>query len=177
MDQRKLRVLAYCVFMRSIYLHNKILFEASTDEDKVRMSRAAPTFVGDINRMLVEYMILQVCNITDPAQDFRKNENHTIAFLLQHYDLSADPETTQRVAQLDARLQAFREKLLPARNKLISHSDRDAILAGQTLGGAPQDEWDEFWLNLQDVVCIIYEKVSARRFTSTAWRCRTPTGC
>lgn len=154
----------HCVFMRSIYLHGKILFEASTDEDKARMSRAAPTFFGDINKLFVEYMILQVCKITDKAQDFRKNDNHTIAFLLQHYDFSADPATMQRLAQLDDRLQAFRQKLLPARNKLISHSDRDAILAGQALGGAPQSEWDEFWLNLQDIVCIIYEKVFDKPF-------------
>ena len=131
----------HCVFIRSIYLHSKILFETSTDKDKVRMSRAAPTFFGDVNRMFVEYMILQVCKITDPAQDFRKNDNHTIAFLLRHYDFSVDLKTTQRLAHLDARLQAFRQMLLPARNKLISHSDRDAIMAGQALGGAPQSEW------------------------------------
>jgi hypothetical protein len=149
----------HCVFMRSIYLHGRILFETSTDEDKGRMSRAAPTFFGDINRMFVEYMILQVCKITDPAQDFRKNDNHTIAFLLRHYDFSSDPTTRERLHQLDGQLQAFRQMLLRARNKLISHSDRQAILAGQALGGAPQTEWDEFWLNLQSVVCVIYEKV------------------
>jgi hypothetical protein len=154
----------HCVFMRSIYLHCKILFEVSTDEDKARMSRAAPIFFGDINKMFVEYMILQVCKITDPAHDFRKNDNHTIAFLLEHYDFSAAPTTMQRLAQLDALLQAFRQKLLPARNKLISHSDRGAILGGQNLGGASQSEWNEFWLNLQDVVFIIYEKVFGTPF-------------
>jgi hypothetical protein len=152
-----------CVFMRSVYLHARILFEASA-EDTVRMSCAAPTFFGDLNKMFVEYIILQVCKITDHAQDFRKNDNHTIAFLLQHYDFSADPATAQRLAQLDKGLQAFRQKLLPARNKLISHADRDAIMAGQALGGAPQSEWNEFWLNLQDVVCIIYEKVFGTPF-------------
>jgi hypothetical protein len=58
--------------------------------------------------------------------------------------------------------------LLPARNKLISHSDRDAIMAGLALGGAPQSEWDEFWLNLQAVVCIIYEKVFGTPFQINA---------
>lgn len=153
-----------CVFMRSIYLHGQILFEASSDKDKARMAQAASTFFGDINRMIVEYMILQVCKITDPARDFRKNDNHTIAFLLQHYDFSADPAKAQRLAQLDGRLQAFRQKLLPARNKLISHADRDAILAGHALGGASQSEWNQFWLDLQDVVCIIYEKVFGTPF-------------
>ena len=50
----------------------KNLFETSTAVDKARMSRAAPTFFGDINRMFIEYMILQVCKITDPAHDFEK---------------------------------------------------------------------------------------------------------
>lgn len=128
------------------------------------MERAAPTFFGDLNRMFVEYMILQVCKITDPAQDIRKNDNHTIAFLMKHYDFSSDPTTRQRLNQLGGRLQAFRQMLLPARNKLISHSDRQAVLAGQSLGDAPQSEWDEFWLNLQSVVCIIYEKVLGTPF-------------
>ena len=47
----------HCVFMRSIYLHGKFLFETSTDEDKGRMSRAAPTFFGDINRMFRAYPV------------------------------------------------------------------------------------------------------------------------
>jgi hypothetical protein len=149
----------HCVFMRSIYLHGRTLFESSTVKDKERMTRAAATFFGDLNRMFVEYTILQVCKITDPAQDFRKNDNHTIAFLLKHYDFSSDPTTLRRLNELDGRLQAFRQMLLPARNKLISHSDRQAIRTGQSLGGAPQSEWDDFWLNLQSAVCIIYEKV------------------
>ncbi len=149
----------HCVFVRSLFLHCKILFEISSDEDRAWMSRVAPVFFGDINRMLREYIILQVCKITDPARDVRKNDNHTIAFLLQHYDFSTAPATKRRLGQLDALLQAFREKLLPARNKIIAHSDRNTILAGRALGGAPQSEWDEFWRHLQELVCIVHEKV------------------
>ena len=32
-----------CVFMRSIYLHGQIMFEASSDKDKPRMAQAAST--------------------------------------------------------------------------------------------------------------------------------------
>jgi hypothetical protein len=86
----------HCVFMRSVYLHGKKLFEHSTPEDKDRMGRAAPTLFGDLNRVFIEYMILQVCRITDPAEDFRKNDNHTIAFLLKRYDFQAEPTTKAR---------------------------------------------------------------------------------
>lgn len=153
-----------CVYMRSIYLHRNILFETSTDKDTDRMHRAAPTFFGDLSRMLVEYIILQVCKITDPARDLRKNDNHTIAFLLQHYSSILPSKAAQDLKSLDADLQAFRVKLLPARNKLISHADRSAILAGQNLGGVPQSEWNEFWINLQDAVCIIYQEVFGTPF-------------
>lgn len=154
----------HSVFMRSVYLHGRALFEASTDKEKARMSRAAPTFFGDLNSMFVEYTILQVCKITDPAQDFKKNDNHTIAFLTKHYDFSSDPAAAKRLAELDTRIQAFRAKLLPARNKLISHSDRATILAGQSLGGAPQRDWNQFWIDLQEVVEIIYKKVFGTTF-------------
>ena len=64
-----------------------------------------------------------------------------------------------RLASLADRLHAFRKKLIDARNKVISHADREAIRVGLPLGAAPDGDWNEFWLNLQDLVCIIHEKV------------------
>src|SRR5262245_23367387 len=154
----------YCVFMRSIYLHTRELFETSSAGDKALMDATAGTFFGDLNRMLNEYVILQVCKITDPAHDIRKNDNHTIAFLLEHYDFSSDPSILKRLKELDASMRAFREKLLPARNKLISHLDRDAILADCPLGAAADEEWSQFWLDLQDFICIVHRKVIGSSF-------------
>jgi hypothetical protein len=114
-------------------------------------------FFGDLSRMFLEYIILQLCKITDRARDFHKNENHTVAFLLQHYDFSSDPVKQGRLAVLEAELQAFRQKLLPARNKLISHADRAAIMAGHALGGVPDADWEKFWLELDELVGIIHE--------------------
>jgi hypothetical protein len=153
-----------CVFMRSIYLHAKTLFELSSAEDKDRMARTANTLFGDLNRMFVEYMILLVCKITDPAKDAHNNDNHSVAFLLQHYDFSDDSATTKRLVNLADRLHAFRKKVIGARNKVISHSDREAIRAGRPLGAAPDGDWNEFWLDLQEFVCIVHEKVLGTSF-------------
>src|SRR5271166_3131119 len=89
-----------CVFMRSIYLHGQTLFDRSTADDKDRMARTANTLFGDLSRMFVEYMILQVCKITDPAKDARNNDNHTVAFLLQHYDPRNGGWNTQNVHKI-----------------------------------------------------------------------------
>jgi AbiU2 len=155
----------HCVFMRSIYLHARELFETCSADDRALMNATARTFFDDLNWVLNEYIILQVCKITDPAQDYRNNDNHTIAFLLQHYDFSNDPPTTlTRLEELRADLQAFREKLLPARNKLISHLDRDAILTGRPLGAASDEEWNQFWLDLQDFIYIVHRKIMGSSF-------------
>jgi hypothetical protein len=154
----------YCVFMRSIYLHNRELFENSSADDKALMSSTAGTLFGDLNWALREYIILQACKITDPARDNRGNDNHTIAFLLEHYDFSSDPPTLKRLEELQVHLEAFRKKLVPARNKLIAHLDRAAILAARPLGAATNDEWNQFWLDLQDFIEIVYRKVTGLRF-------------
>jgi HEPN superfamily AbiU2-like protein len=154
----------YCVFMRSIYLHARELFETSSPDDRYLMEATAGAFFGDLNQVLKEYIILQVCKITDQAQDFRNNDNQTIDFLLQHYDFSDDPPILERLNQLRADMQAFRAKLLPARNKLISHSDRDSILAGRPLGAASDEEWNQFWVDLQDLINIVHRKVTGSSF-------------
>jgi len=46
--------------MRSIYLHARELFETSSADDKALMGATASTFFGDLNRVLNEYVILQV---------------------------------------------------------------------------------------------------------------------
>ena len=149
----------HCVFMRSVYLHARTLFETSTTDEKALMARAANTFFGDLSMVLTEHLILQVCKITDPARDFKKNENHTLALMLERFDFSSDPQISAQLGRLHDNIQAFSNKLRPARNKLISHSDKLSILASQPLGAATPQEWDQFWLDLQDVLCILRQKI------------------
>jgi hypothetical protein len=153
----------HCVFIRSVYRHLEILFVNSTENYKKRMLHIAQFFFEDLNNILVEYIILTVCKITDPAQDNRKNDNHTIDYLIKHYDCRADVATAERLDRLCARIKAFRKKLLPARNKLIAHSDRKTIMEGTPLGATEPGEWDQFWHDLDDVVLIIQEKALVER--------------
>jgi len=149
----------HCVFMWSVYRHSKVLFEHNSDDDRARMERTASIFFGDICRILHEYVILQVCKITDPPRSLGKKDNHTVDFLLERYGTGDDPEAKRQLDVRRDRLMAFRAKVLPARNKFISHSDRDAIMAGQSLGGMPDAEWEYFWSDLERLVGILHEKV------------------
>jgi hypothetical protein len=87
---------------------------------------------------------------------------------VQHYDFSNDPLISERLNNLHAKTQAFAAKLRPARNKLISHADRAAISAGLALGAATDQEWNQFWLDLEDFIWIVHWKVIGSSFRLNA---------
>src|SRR5262249_43901705 len=131
---------------------------------KSRLRTTPCMFFGDLHQALNDYVTLQACKIPAPAHDNRGNDNPTIAFLLEHYDFSSDPPILKRLEELQARLEAFGKKLVAARNKLIAHLDRAAILAARPLGAATDEEWDQFWLDLEKFINIVHRKVTGSSF-------------
>jgi hypothetical protein len=148
----------YCVYVRSVYMHGHTLFEAADQADKDMLEGTAPVFFGDLNKVLIEYVILQVCKITDPAKDIRGSENHTTGFFAATADFLSEPDKGRRLSDLHATMQKLREKLKPARDKVISHLDRNAVLTKTNMGAATNDEWAQFWHALDEFVAILYEK-------------------
>lgn len=148
----------YAVYVRSVYMHGRTLYETAEQSDKYMMESAAPVFFGDLNKVLIEYVILQVCKITDPAKDNRGNENHTTEFFVASADFSSEPDKADRLAQLNKSMQVLRRKLKPACDKVISHLDRNAALSKTIMGAASKDEWSQFWRDLDEFVAILYEK-------------------
>lgn len=151
----------YCIYMRGIFEHLNTLYETSDAAEKKLMHDAAPIFFQDLNHILVEYVIQQICKITDPAEQRFKNKvvvNHTVEFFVKNADFATAPEKLDRLKELQAAMDRFRDKLKPARDKLISHLDRDAVLADANLGAALTSDWDAFWADLQEFVAILHER-------------------
>ena len=55
----------YCVHLRSVWRHYQILFEEG-ELRRALLHRIAPVFFGDLNQILIEQLILQICKLTDP---------------------------------------------------------------------------------------------------------------
>ena len=147
-----------CADMRATYMHYRELFEPDNSHDAI-FRNIAPLFFGDINRVLVSYIILEACKLADPARDFRGNKTLSVEFFVNHTDFSNDPTAFDHLKDRASKLRAFGKKLKPARNKLIAHCDRTTILSGiRGLGGADTDEWTEFWLDVQAFVNILCER-------------------
>jgi hypothetical protein len=50
----------------------------------------------------------------------------------------------------------FRKRVLPARKWFIAHLDLSAVRLDQPLGAASNDDWKQFWLDLQDFVQLMF---------------------
>jgi putative transcriptional regulator len=146
-----------CVYARSVYMHYKAIFE-ETQLGENPLSKLSPYFFGDLGWMFREYIILQVCKLTDPAVDGRGNENLTVKFLAANADFRSDPAGAVELRARAGKIEQFRSQLKPARDKFISHLDRKSISDGQPLGGAPTDAWADFWLDLQVFVKLLWKR-------------------
>ena len=143
-----------CVLLRSQWAHFMTLFEES-DLKRELLYTTAPTFFADLNRLFVEHLVLHICRLTDEAQTMGR-KNLTVKFLVEHSDWSSAPDTLAKLKPISDSIHRFRKRVLPARKWFIAHLDLSAVRLDQPLGAASNDEWKQFWLDLQDFVQLMF---------------------
>jgi len=147
-----LRFYGLCVQLRSSAAHHNILFGLS-EAQRSRLWGIAGIFFSDLHGLLRDQIIQYVCKLTDPAISGSKRNPHinlTIKHFLANCDFANDLARRDQLVALSVAIHLFADKIRPARDKLISHSDHAAIMAELPIGAAPQVEWDEFWSNLSE---------------------------
>ncbi len=134
-----------CIWLRICYNTYADLYE-SGDQVIETLSVTANIFFGDLSRILSEYFCLQACKITDPEKTCGKPNltvDH-INVLLRESNLMTD-----HIDRYSSELHHYRDLVVGARNRLIAHSDREAVLKGLTLGMHTKQEMEAFVENLQ----------------------------
>jgi hypothetical protein len=143
-----------CVLLRSQWAHFMTLFEGS-DLKRELLYTTAPTFFSDLNRLFIEHLVVHICRLTDEAQTMGR-KNLTVKFLIEHSDWSSAPDTLAKLKPISNSIHRFRKRVLPARKWFIAHLDLSAVRLDQPLGAASNDEWKQFWLDLQDFVQLMF---------------------
>jgi len=146
-----------CEHLRAVWLHYQVLFEES-ELRRSLLHRIAPIFFDDLSQVFIEHLVLQVCRITDPALAKRGRVNLTLDYVLREGNFAAAPGDLVRLTELHGSIAGFRSKIVPARNRLVSHLDREAVMGGRPLGGASKAEWDAFWTDLEAFLHIVYTR-------------------
>jgi hypothetical protein len=144
----------------------KVLFEDEQPSCQTLMKKTAPSFFEDLNGILHAYLLLECAKITDPATT-GNYENFTVDSLVRGIcwpddaasldSLPDDKNILKELKSLQAITEGFRSYIGCARNKLLAHLDRGAVLSGEPLGVFPKGEDKTFFDALQKTCDIAHE--------------------
>jgi hypothetical protein len=153
-----------CVWARSVRTHFAVLFESGKRRHEL-LAEVANTFFGDLNTILIEYLLLQQCKLTDPASSGKNKDNLTTNYILT---LGWPAETAAVLRDANDYLMEFRSKVVDARRKLVAHSDLKTRVSLTALGTFTEEEESSFWSVLQRFVNAAHEEAIGGPFEITA---------
>ena len=133
------------IWLRTVFNISDTLYSPDTKAETI-LKRTAPQFFADLNHILIEYWVLLVCRLTDPPRTGRR-ENLTAQTLIEYLGklglLSATIEAEAMA------LQQYRDLLSTARNRVVSHADKETFLNPALLGTHSATQVTAFLEHLQ----------------------------
>ena len=143
----------WLVIVRHTY---RVLFEDKQPSCQTLMEKTASSFFADLKRILQEYLLLECAKITDPATT-GNHENFTVDCLVRNICWPDDKNILKELESLQAITEEFRSYIGPARNKLLAHLDRTAVLSGELLGEFPEGKGKDFFGALEKICNITHK--------------------
>lgn len=148
----------YIFRLKQIHYIYRELF--ADDGTRSLMERTAYAFFRDLNDILVDYFLLEVAKLTDPATSRVGNEmreNFTVANLIETVKWPSD--CLQEIKKLNEVVLSFRKYIEPARNRLLAHYDKTTVVSDNTLGVFPEGE-DRKLLEVLEQMCNVLHKAA-----------------
>lgn len=142
-----------CVMLRVAYNEYCILYETS-EARRDLLNEVAKNFFHDLQEILIQYILLNICKLTDPPHP-RQSDNLTVVYILE----LVGTEAAKKLAldELSEKIHSFRIYIRDARHKIIAHLDKDTALSKGFLGAFPREANDAFWRDLQEFVNRVYD--------------------
>jgi hypothetical protein len=153
-----------CHWAYEAWRTNRVLFDESPRADKLYHSASGPALERICN-ITQEYFLLQIAKLHDPA-------SQKIGKVI-HYNLGIDYiikfggwdlVTEAKLQSLQKQLDALHQKILPARNKILSHNDLPTILAHAVEGKFPSEADTAYFKTLEEFVNLVCEKSTGENF-------------
>ena len=115
------------------------------------LERTAHTFFLNLNKIIIDYFILEAAKLTDPATSMGgRFENFTLANLIETVEWP--PGCLQEIERLNETVRSFRQYIKPARDRLLAHYDKPTVINGYSLGAFPEGKDQEF-LDALEKIC------------------------
>ncbi len=138
------------IFLIQTYKDFNVLFNSSEHQNLLGMS--AESFFFNLSRIMRDHIILSVCSLTDPPGKYDKTNltiPHINKLLRKNECFNAEIEKTSK------EIMCYRKILLPVRNKILAHHDRNTYIGNITLGVDTSNKGKNFFEN--DLSNYFYE--------------------
>lgn len=145
-----------CIWVQTCFNTFQALYQGGAKVDSL-LRKSAAAFFEELNTVLVEYWVLIVCRLTDPARTKKGDDNLTVKYLVEA--LTQHGLMTSDICEIARRLDTYRELINDARNKLVSHADRAAFLRNAVLGRHTEEAVEQFVRDLQRFNELVGEAV------------------
>jgi hypothetical protein len=142
-----------CYTIRALHKEYFYLYESDNKERLDLLDKTARDFFRELQGILKDRIFLEICKITDPIGSGERS-NFTIEYILK--EIKRDSSENLGLDELSKEIHKFREHIVPARNKIIGHSDFETITSDRTLGVFSKGAYDKFWDDLQKFVNKIH---------------------
>lgn len=145
-----------CEWIQTCFDTNRELF-GSGEERLQLLRRTASGFFLELNQILIENLIVQICKITDPATTFgRKN------LTVDHINdlLREEGFLTQPMEEAARGMNRYRKIIVNGRNKLIAHYDKETVLSFLSLGPHYKQDVDDFFENMHLYLDVIADVIN-----------------
>ena len=126
------------------------------DDDKTQslMERTSHAFFMDLNKIMIDYFLIEVAKLTDPATSLGgKYENFTVSNIILTIEWPSD--CLLEINNLNETVLSFRKYIKPARNRLLTHYDKLTVVSGNTLGCFPEGE-DRKLMEVLEKMCNVF---------------------
>lgn len=166
-DHRSEVVTAFCeecVWARSVRAHFDVLFESGSRRHQL-LKEVAGTFFGDLHLILIEYILLQQCKLTDPPSSGSNKDNLTTNYILT---LEWSDKTKVILDEANRCLMEFRARVVDARHKLVGHLDLKSRVGLSDLGSFSKEDELSFWSALQCFADAAHNEAIGQPFEITA---------
>lgn len=134
-----------CVWLQRCYNTHCTLFDQGSEVDELLMLTAG-NFFYDLSRILQEYILQRICALTDPP---KSGSSKNLCVKLINQGLAKHGLLTSSMTEVSGRIDGYRNLVVAARNKGLSHFDLTVLLSGETLGEHAPEEVEQFYADIQ----------------------------
>ena len=134
------------IWLRTCFNTYDALFESGPETENL-LRRTAPLFFQELNVVLIEYAILQASRITE-GPSFGKRKNLSVAHMNEL--LAACHLLTEEIEDASNRVRAYGDLIAEARNRVISHADKETIASQFPTSTHMRSDVDRFLADIQE---------------------------